>query len=83
MSVVRQYGVDVINSPAHRLLALEAARQGMVLLKNLKANALPLDASSLSSLAVIGPHANASLAMLGTYNGLPQHITTPIEGLRR
>merc|ERR1712025_728994 len=29
-----QYGVDRINTPAHQQLALEAARQGIVLLKN-------------------------------------------------
>merc|ERR1712137_1064968 len=32
-----QYGVDRINTPAHQQLALEAARQGIVLLKSLRA----------------------------------------------
>jgi hypothetical protein len=53
----------------------------MVLLKNRKASALPLP--SLSRLAVIGPHANASLALLGNYYGRPETIVTPLQGLQR
>jgi beta-glucosidase len=48
---------DVINCPAHQALAREAARQAIVLLRN-DAGALPLDASALRTVAVIGPLAD-------------------------
>ncbi|KAJ4831709.1 hypothetical protein Tsubulata_008367, partial [Turnera subulata] len=44
-------------------LAREAAREGTVLLKNVN-EALPLDSNKIKTLAVIGPHANATAAMV-------------------
>lgn len=58
---------DVCTS-SNQELAREAARQGIVLLKN--SGALPLSASSIKSLAVIGPNANASFTMIGNYEGI-------------
>lgn len=52
----------------HRTLALEAARQGIVLLKN-DNKFLPLSKSRVSSLAIIGPLANQTF-LGGTYTGL-------------
>lgn len=52
----------------HKNLALEAAQQGIVLLKNDK-KFLPLDKHSVSSLAVIGPMANDSTKLGGGYSG--------------
>ncbi len=49
---------NVIGSAAHRALALETARESMVLLKN-ERNFLPLDKNKLKRIAVIGPHAGA------------------------
>jgi beta-D-xylosidase 4 len=49
-------------------LALEAARQSLVLLKNEK-KALPWKKTDGMKLAVIGPHANATREMLGNYQG--------------
>ena len=46
----------VVHQQAHQDLALEAARQGIVLLKNDK-NLLPL-AKTVKSIAVIGPNAD-------------------------
>jgi len=43
----------VIDSSAHRALALTMARESMVLLKNAN-NLLPLDYKALTSVAVIG-----------------------------
>ena len=51
----------------HKTLALEAARQGIVLLKNDKF--LPLSKSRISSLAIIGPLADQPL-LGGGYTGL-------------
>src|SRR5918992_405368 len=47
------------DTPAHRQLTREAARDSIVLLKN-ERGVLPLDANRLRSVAVIGP--NASVA---------------------
>lgn len=49
-------------------LALEAARQGIVLLKN-NNGSLPLNPKSIKSLAVIGPNANVTKTMIGNYEG--------------
>ncbi|CAD6262059.1 unnamed protein product [Miscanthus lutarioriparius] len=69
---------DVCTS-SNQELAREAARQGIVLLKN--SGALPLSASSIKSMAVIGPDANASFTMIGNYEGTPCKYTTPLQGL--
>ncbi|XP_022723119.1 beta-xylosidase/alpha-L-arabinofuranosidase 1-like [Durio zibethinus] len=60
-------------------LAAEAARQGIVLLKN-NDETLPLDPANFKSLALIGPHANATKAMIGNYAGVPCKYISPIEG---
>jgi len=62
-----------------RTLALEAAHQTMVLLKNEK-NLLPLNKSKIGKLAVIGP--NADRVMLGGYSGEPSYYTTVLEGIK-
>ena len=46
-----------VDSEEHRDLALRAARESMVLLKNDR-GVLPLSSKSLKSIAFIGPHAN-------------------------
>ncbi|WZZ22686.1 hypothetical protein YC2023_124073 [Brassica napus] len=63
-------GTNDICSSSHRELALEAARQGIVLLKN-DHKLLPLKKSHVSSLAIIGPMANNISSMGGTYTGKP------------
>src|SRR5581483_389277 len=62
----------------HAALSREAATKGIVLLKN-DQNLLPLD-PSIGSIAVIGP--NADEGQLGDYSGTPDHIVTPLEGIR-
>ncbi|CAN1327184.1 Beta-D-xylosidase 4 [Linum perenne] len=61
-------------------LAREAARQGIVLLKN-NAGSLPLSPTSIKNLAVIGPNANVTKTMIGNYEGTPCKYTTPLQGL--
>lgn len=61
-------GKQDICSDEHIELATEAARQGIVLLKN-DNDSLPLDPFNIKTLAVVGPHANATSAMLGNYAG--------------
>ncbi|KAJ7946159.1 Beta-D-xylosidase-like protein [Quillaja saponaria] len=62
-------------------LALDAAKQGIVLLEN--NGALPLSASKITKLAVIGPNANATKVMLSNYEGIPCRITSPLHGLQK
>ncbi|XP_010452969.1 PREDICTED: beta-D-xylosidase 3-like [Camelina sativa] len=61
-------------------LARDAARQGIVLLKN-SAGSLPLSPSAIKTLAVIGPNAKADVTMIGNYHGDPCKYTTPLQGL--
>lgn len=68
-------------SGAHQNLALEAARDGIVLLKNLK-QILPLSKSKVSSLGVIGPNANRASILLGNYYGPPCKSNTPLKVLQ-
>ena len=70
---------EVIDCPAHRSLALEAARRSMVLLKN--DGLLPLN-KGLKKLAVIGPNADSLAVLLGNYNGTPSTYTTALDGIR-
>src|SRR5579864_829690 len=69
------------DSPAHRGLALETARESMVLLKN-ENHALPWS-KSIKSVAVIGPNADDFLSLLGNYNGTPSEPVTVLDGIRR
>ncbi|MEK7476613.1 MAG: glycoside hydrolase family 3 N-terminal domain-containing protein [Candidatus Coatesbacteria bacterium] len=61
----------------HRALALEAARKGMVLLRNEK-GALPL--GKVRRVAVLGP--NADEARTGGYSGHGVRVVKPLEGIR-
>ncbi len=66
------------NSEPHRALALEAARQGVVLLQN--EGVLPLDRSKIRRIAVVGP--NAEKAHLGGYSADPGRGVSLLDGLR-
>lgn len=70
----------VVSSPDHRELALRAARESIVLLKN-DGNLLPLP-KDLGAIAVVGPNANDVRVLLGNYNGTPAKVVTPLEGIR-
>jgi len=69
------------DTPAHRQVALEAARKSIVLLKN-EHNTLPLK-SSIKTIAVIGPNADSLPVLLGNYNGNPSSYTTILDGVRK
>lgn len=75
----RKIGAEVVESKAHAALALEAAREAVVLLRN-ESNFLPLDRSKLGSIAVIGPHANT--VVLGGYSGTPSRSVSPLAAIR-
>ncbi|XP_062197465.1 probable beta-D-xylosidase 2 [Phragmites australis] len=73
-------------TPAHQDLALEAARQTVVLLKNYRGKhkaILPLSPAAHRTVAVVGPHAEATVAMIGNYAGKACRYTTPLQGIGR
>uniref|UniRef100_A0A453HDI3 Fibronectin type III-like domain-containing protein n=1 Tax=Aegilops tauschii subsp. strangulata TaxID=200361 RepID=A0A453HDI3_AEGTS len=70
-----------ICTPDHRALALEAAQDGIVLLKN-DASILPLDRAAVASAAVIGPNANNPGLLIGNYFGPPCESVTPLKGVQ-
>ncbi len=70
---------SVNDSPRHHELALEMARESVVLLKN--DGTLPLK-KNLRTIAVIGPNADSVEVLLGNYNGEPSAPVTPLEGIR-
>ncbi|KAK6930245.1 Fibronectin type III-like domain [Dillenia turbinata] len=69
-------------TPAHRELALEAARQGIVLLLN-RGSSAPLSTSRHRTIAVIGPNSDATETMIGNHAGVPCGFTSPLEGIGR
>lgn len=60
-------GPSDVCTAEHQQLALDAAKQGIVLLKN--DGSLPLSPNNTKSLAVIGPNANVTRVMIGNYAG--------------
>jgi len=76
-----QLSMDVVNSKQNQELAIQAACESMVLLKN-KMQTLPLS-SDLKKIAVMGPNANDLEVLLGNYNGLPFAASTPLDGIKK
>jgi len=69
------------NSPEHRALALQAARESIVLLKN-KDGALPLPAG-VRRIAVVGPTAELVQSLQGNYNAPPPDPVYPVTGIEK
>ncbi len=71
---------DVVGCEKHHQLALEAARQSLVLLKNEK-NFLPLNPDKVKSIAVVG--INAGNCEFGDYSGTPVNAPVSVlEGIK-
>ena len=68
----------VIGSESHRAVALQAAQESIVLLKN--DGVLPLDRTKLKRVAVIGPLADT--IVLNNYSGKPGRTVTALQGIR-
>ncbi|MBF9016897.1 MULTISPECIES: glycoside hydrolase family 3 C-terminal domain-containing protein [unclassified Oceanispirochaeta] len=64
----------------HRDLAVNAAEESIVLLKN-RANTLPLYREKIQSIAVIGPNAADAKVLLGNYSGTPARTVTVLQGI--
>ncbi|MBX3118507.1 MAG: glycoside hydrolase family 3 C-terminal domain-containing protein [Fimbriimonadaceae bacterium] len=76
-----QIPMTVVNNTAHQKLALDAARESLVLLKNAR-QTLPFDSKKVRKLALIGPNADNIDALVGNYHGTPRDPITPLRGLR-
>lgn len=72
----------VMHSEEHQQLALKAAREGIVLLKN-DNDLLPLSQSA-KGIAVIGPNADSAMNLFGDYAPLvvPQHVETILDAIK-
>jgi beta-glucosidase len=65
------------HTPAHRALALRAAQEAIVLLKN--DGILPL--APRKRIAVVGPGAASLVSLEGNYNGTPVGASLPLDAL--
>ncbi len=78
---------QALGSAQSRKLAQSIAEKSIVLLKNDGVSAmrgsatLPLDASKIRHLAVIGPHADETL--LGGYSSIPRQTVNVLQGLQQ
>ena len=74
---------DMIDTEENNALAREVADEAMVLVKNAN-HTLPLK-TSLGTVAVLGPNANAPQMQNGNYSGRPsaQHQVSIIDGIRQ
>ena len=72
---------EVISSERHDALAVEAARQSMVLLEN--NGVLPLS-KGVRTIAVVGPNADDAAMLNGNYGGTPTeaHTHTLLDGIK-
>ena len=73
-------GAAANDTAEHRQLALQAAQESLVLLKN-ENHLLPLK-KAYARIAVIGPDADSLDALEGNYNGTPSAPVTILAGIR-
>ena len=73
------YAEKITNNAEHRQLALKAAREAIILLKN-QDNFLPLAKGKYKHIAVIGP--NAADLHLGGYSNQPGRGVSVLQGIR-
>ncbi|PIA61138.1 hypothetical protein AQUCO_00300570v1 [Aquilegia coerulea] len=74
--------ISDVCAAANNQLALEAARQGIVLMKN-RGPTLPLSTLRHRTVAVIGPNSDVTVTMIGNYAGVACGYTTPVQGIAR
>lgn len=75
-------GIPDVCLPSSNELALEAARQGIVLLDN-RGHGPPLSTVLHRNVAVIGPNSDVTVTMIGNYAGIACGYTTPLQGIAR
>ncbi|KAA9041759.1 glycosyl hydrolase [Ginsengibacter hankyongi] len=75
-----QIPITALERQPHKALALEMAKQSIVLLRN-ENNILPLS-KNINHIAVLGPNADNANTQLGNYNGQPSIVTTVLQGIK-
>ena len=76
-----KYTIKDNDTPEHQQVALEIARQSLVLLKN--DGILPLDRSKLKRIAVIGPNGDSKSMLEGNYHGTASHPISILSGIKQ
>ena len=71
--------MSVVGSKKHRELALETARQSLVMLRN--ANGFLPISPKVESILLVGPHATSTEILMGNYFGMSPQMTTLAEGI--
>lgn len=76
------YSLEKVASESHTNLALEAARESIVLLKN-SDDILPLNKDKLKKVAVVGDLADTeNLGDKGSSRVYPPYVITPLQGIK-
>ncbi|WP_291941800.1 glycoside hydrolase family 3 N-terminal domain-containing protein [Chitinophaga sp.] len=75
------YGADSVNNTWHAQLALQTARESMVLLKN--NGVLPLQREKYASMLVTGSNSVSLEALMGNYHGVSGNMVTFAAGLSK
>jgi beta-D-xylosidase 4 len=69
-----------VGTESAQAFAYQVAVEGMTLLKN--DGTLPLDVAAFSSVALIGPWANATTQMQGNYYGVAPYLISPLQAFK-
>jgi len=76
-----KYTIKDNDTPENRQVALEVARQSLVLLKN--DGILPLDRSKYKRIAVIGPNGKSNTMLEGNYHGSASRPVSILNGIKQ
>ncbi len=76
-----KYTIKDNDTPEHQQVALELARQSLVLLKN--DGILPLNAGKLKRIAVIGPNGDSKSMLEGNYHGSASRPISILSGIKQ
>ena len=71
----------IVHNAASAQLALKAAHESIVLLKN-ENHLLPLDKNKLQTIALIGPNVQEEKSLLSRYGPINNHVITIYDGIK-
>ncbi|XP_003387138.1 PREDICTED: probable beta-D-xylosidase 2 [Amphimedon queenslandica] len=74
------FNTDVVNTKQHQDLALQAARESIVLLQN--NGKLPLSYEDHHKIAVVGPNILANVTMQGISQVIAPYLISPVDGFK-
>jgi beta-glucosidase len=76
-----KYTIKDNDTPEHRQVALELARESLVLLKN--DGILPLERAKFKRIAVIGPNGKSTSMLHGNYHGAASNPVSILDGIQQ